>query len=68
MQIWEESKRKYYSVKKMIDPRVILERFWISYGIIFCQNFSGKIIENRRWYELHMFNVRIRRDVDSMEE
>lgn len=68
MQMWEESKRKYYSAKKMIDRRVILERFWISYGIIFCQDFSGEIVENRRWYEFHMFNVRIRRNVDSMEE
>lgn len=68
MQMWEESKSKYYSAKKMIDRRIIEERFWISYGIIFCQDFSGEIVENRRWYEFRMFNVRIRRDVDSIEE
>lgn len=63
MQMWEESKRKYYSVKKMIDRRVIEERFWISYGMIFCQDFSGEIVENVE-NEFHMFNVRIRRDVE----
>lgn len=68
MQMWEESKRKYYSAKKMIDRRIIEERFWISYGIIFCQDFSGEIVENRRWYEFRMFNARIRGDVDSIEE
>lgn len=68
MQMWEESKRKYYSAKKMIDRRIIKERFWISYGIIFCQDFSDEIVENRRCYEFRMFNARIRGDVNSIEE